>query len=106
MTMADVLALLEALIAGIGLGALFFGGLFWSLRKGLSARIPALWMFASLVLRTSIVLAGFYVVGHGDWHRLLGCLVGFTVARIAAMQLTRRGAALRRQAEAAHASEP
>ena len=42
------------------LGALFFGGLWWTVRKGVSSTQPALWFFGSLLLRTSIALAGFY----------------------------------------------
>ena len=44
------------------LGAIFFGGLWWTVRKGVASRRPALWFLGSLLLRTSIALAGFYVV--------------------------------------------
>ena len=47
------------LVAGVLLGAIFFGGLWWTVRKGVSSKRPALWFFGSLLLRTSIVLAGF-----------------------------------------------
>jgi len=33
-------------------------------------------------VRTIIALAGFYFVSRDNWHRLLGCLVGFVTARI------------------------
>ena len=45
------------------LGAIFFGGLWWTVRRGISSRRPALWFFGSLLLRMSIALAGFYFVG-------------------------------------------
>ena len=64
-----VLAL--ALAAGVLLGAVFFGGLWWTVRKGLSSEQPALWFLGSLLLRTSITLAGFYFVSGGHWERLL-----------------------------------
>ena len=50
-----------ALMAGLLLGAIFFGGLWWTVQKGVSAKNPALWFFGSLLLRMSIALAGFYL---------------------------------------------
>lgn len=76
------------LLAGILLGAIFFGGLWWTVQKGVTARQPALWFSASLLLRTGIVLAGFYLVSGADWKRLLLCLLGFVIARFAVIRLT------------------
>ena len=87
--MNNVLFLALALMAGLLLGAIFFGGLWWTVRKGISSKSPALWFLGSMVLRTGIVLAGFYFVGQGDWHRLVVCLLGFIIARIIVMRLTR-----------------
>ena len=66
-----LLLLALALAAGLLLGAFFFGGLWWTVRKGMSAKRPALWFFGSLLLRMSIALAGFYFVSDGHWDRLL-----------------------------------
>jgi F1F0 ATPase subunit 2 len=77
-----------ALLAGILLGALFFGGLWWTVLKGLSAKRPALLFIASMLVRTSIALAGFYFVSGGDWKRLLACLLGFIIARLIITRLT------------------
>ena len=79
--MSDLLQLVLVLLAGMLLGALFFGGLWWTVLKGLSARQPALWFGVSLLLRTGIVLAGFYFVSSAEWKRLLLCLFGFIIAR-------------------------
>ncbi len=87
--MNDPLSLLLAGVAGLLLGAIFFGGLWWTVRKGLSARQPALWFFGSMLLRMGIALAGFYFVGRGDWRRLLACLLGFVIARFVVTWLTR-----------------
>jgi len=35
--------LILALAAGLVLGAIFFGGLWWTVRKGVSSKYPALW---------------------------------------------------------------
>ena len=60
--MNEPLTLVLALVAGVVLGAIFFGGLWWTVRKGVSSKRPALWFFGSLLLRMSIALAGFYFV--------------------------------------------
>jgi F-type H+-transporting ATPase subunit a len=69
--MNNFLLLALALIAGLVLGAIFFGGLWWTVRKGVFSKSPALWFLGSMLLRMSIVLAGFYFVGGGDWERLV-----------------------------------
>jgi len=87
--MSDSIALTLAWMAGTALGVMFFGGLWWTVRKACSSECPALWFFGSLLLRMSITLAGFYFVSGGDWKRLLLCLLGFTVARLVVTWLTR-----------------
>jgi F1F0 ATPase subunit 2 len=86
---SDGLSLVLALVTGALLGAIFFGGLWWTVRKGFSSEQPALWFFGSLLLRTSITLAGFYFVARGHWERLLVCLLGFVMARLVVTRLTR-----------------
>jgi len=87
--MNELLFLAPALAAGVLLGAIFFGGLWLTVRKGASSNQPALWFFGSLLLRMSIALAGFYFVSGGHWERLLLCLLGFVMARLAVTWLTR-----------------
>jgi len=100
--MNEILTLFLSFMAGGVLGAVFFGGLWWSVRKGVSSKQPALWFFGSLVLRMSIVLAGFYFVSGNRWDRIAACLGGFVLARMAVMQLTRPGE-FRSPREANHA---
>src|SRR5664280_3746105 len=88
MTMNETLTLALALAVGLLLGVIFFGGLWWTVRKGVSSKQPALWFFGSLLVRMSIALAGFYFVGRGHWERLLVCLLGFIVARLIVTRLT------------------
>jgi len=87
--MNETLSLTLALVTGVLLGAMFFGGLWWTVRKGVSSKRPALWFFGSLLLRTSITLAGFYFIARGHWGRLLVCLLGFFIARLIVTRLTR-----------------
>jgi F1F0 ATPase subunit 2 len=87
--MNNIFSLALPLVTGLLLGAIFFGGLWWTVRKGVSAKSPALWFLISMLLRMGIVLAGFYFVGRGDWRRLVSCLFGFIIARLIMMRLTR-----------------
>lgn len=77
------------LTLGIALGALFFGGLWLTVKKAVGSAYTALWFLASSLLRTGLVLAGFYYAADGHWQRLLICLIGFIVARFLALRLTR-----------------
>ena len=78
-----------AWLAGLLLGGIFFGGLWWTVRKSVSSQRPALWLLPSLLLRMSITLAGFYFVSDGHWQRWLLCLLGFIMARLIVTRLTR-----------------
>ncbi|MEP7189346.1 MAG: ATP synthase subunit I [Roseiflexaceae bacterium] len=103
--MNEPVFLMLAFATGVLLGAIFFGGLWWTVQKLVSSKQPALWVFGSLMLRTSITLAGFYAIARGDWERLLACLLGFVIARMIVTRLTRAIDAPANGAhEASHAS--
>jgi F1F0 ATPase subunit 2 len=87
--MSETLNLVLALMAGVSLGALFFGGLWWTIRKSFSSPQPALWFLGSSLLRTMLVLAGFYFIAVGHWRRLLVSLLGFAMARLMVSRLAR-----------------
>ena len=52
--MSDILALALAFLAGALLGVFFFGGLWWTVQKGVTSETPALWFLGSLLLRTGL----------------------------------------------------
>ena len=79
--MNNAVVLIVAWTAGIVLGTIFFGGLWWTIQQGVASRVPALWFLASLVLRMSIAVGGFWFVSGGHWERLLACLVGFVMTQ-------------------------
>ena len=41
---------------------ILFGGLWWTVRKGVASERAALWFFGSMLLRTGAVMLGFYFV--------------------------------------------
>jgi F1F0 ATPase subunit 2 len=86
--MNETLRLMLALATGVLLGAIFFGGLWWTIQKGVSSKWSALWFFGSLLVRTSMVLAGFYFIARGHWQRLIVGLIGFVIARFIVTRIT------------------
>lgn len=88
--MNEPLSLAYAFAAGVLLGAMFYGGLWWTVRRAVSSKRVAPWFLGSLLLRMGMALGGFYLVAAGHWQRLLLCLLGFVLARLAVMWLTRK----------------
>ena len=88
--MNEPLSLVSALVAGVVLGAIFFGGLWWTVRWGMSSKRMALWFLGSMLLRTCMALLGFYFILGGNWTRLLTGLLGFVIARVIVTWLTRK----------------
>ncbi|ARO87906.1 ATPase F0F1 [Nitrosospira lacus] len=79
-----------SLAAGILLGVIFFGGLWWTVRSGISSRQPGLWFIGSMLLRISIVITGFYLLlglPGASWKILLTGLLGFFIVRLIATRL-------------------
>ena len=99
MIMNETFSLVLPLVAGILLGAMFFGGLWLTVQKLISNKLSAFWLLASLLLRMSLASAGFYFVSGGHWQRLLVCLLGFIMARFIVLAVTRT----RLRQEASHA---
>lgn len=74
--------ILAASTIGCLLGAFYFGGLWWTIRRLSVSRQPALLFLASFVIRVSVVLLGIYVISAGQWQRIVACMAGFLIARI------------------------
>ena len=87
--MNDSGTLLLTVLAGGALGAMYFGGLWWTVQRSLASPQPALWVFSSLMVRMALTLAGFYWLGGGRWELMLACLAGFLIARSIVIRVTR-----------------
>ena len=87
--MNEFMSLVFALLAGALLGAFFFAGLWWTVRKMESSKHVALLFLSSMLLRTGIVVLGFYFILGDNWQRLLAGLLGFIIVRIIVTRLTR-----------------
>ncbi len=83
----DWLHLAGAALAGAVLSVVFFGGLAWTVQRGLRSPHPARWFLTSMLARTAIVLAGLWFTAGTDWRKMLAALAGFAVARIIVIRL-------------------
>lgn len=81
--------LIVALIAGLLGGGVFFGGLWFTVKKGLKLANPSLLFLASFFVRSSITLVIFYFAASGSWQRMLMCFAGFLLARYVIMVMTK-----------------
>jgi F1F0 ATPase subunit 2 len=88
--MNNTLFLVMAGAAGLLLGIIFFGGLWWTVQKALSSKRPELWFIGGFIFRTGLVLFGLYVVCGIEWERWLVSLALFIFARFAVLRVTRR----------------
>lgn len=86
--MNETLPLVLSGAAGLVLGVVFFGGLWWTVNRGVSSSWPAVWFLGSFVVRMGVTLAGFYFVSGGHWDRLMLCLLGFLAARFTVTAMT------------------
>jgi F1F0 ATPase subunit 2 len=87
--MSGIGLLLDALLIGTALGTFFFGGLWWTVNRGLTATAPALWFGLSALLRMAVTVAGLYCIARLGLPCLLACLAGMLLARGAVRRLTR-----------------
>jgi len=80
--MTDWPLYLISFIAGLALGIVFFGGLWLTVQKALSAKRPAIWFIGSLLIRSALVIGGLYWATGQQWQRLLVSMSGFILSRI------------------------
>lgn len=86
--MSEITELILALVAGIVLGIMFFGGLWLTVKKGLQSKNSGLIFIVSLAIRMTIMLVSFYYIVQYGWKNVLACLVGFLIARVIIVRLT------------------
>lgn len=96
------LILLLVFAVGLLLGGIFFGGLWWTVRRAMTSPHPTRWFLSSLIVRSGMVIFGFYAIAGQDWQRWLACVVAFMLAR----QLSTRYARPAQLGNTHHAPQP
>jgi F1F0 ATPase subunit 2 len=81
--------LVAALSCGLALGIFVFGGLWWTVRRGLASSSPALWLGFSALLRLAIVFSTFYYMALTGLPSVIACLLGLLAARYAVARVIR-----------------
>jgi len=70
-----------AFITGILLGFVFFGGLYFSVKRMADMKHPAVFMLASLIVRMAILLVGLYLIRGDSFYNIPLALLGIILAR-------------------------
>lgn len=79
--MTSAVDLIPAFGIGLTLGAFFFGGLWWTVRRLTVSPNPTGLLYRSLAIRFGIALTGFYLVMSGGGVRLALAVLGFLAVR-------------------------
>jgi F1F0 ATPase subunit 2 len=87
--MNETMYILIVFICGVILGVFFFGGLWLTVKKGMTSKMPGLLFIASFFIRTLIALVGFYYLSANNWKNMAACLMGFVLARFIIKQYTK-----------------
>ena len=87
--MNEILISIMVFFAGMILGVIFFGGLWFTVKKAMVSQKSALWFLVSFFIRMGITLLGFYYISSGNWKRLLISVLGFVAARFIVVYLTK-----------------
>lgn len=79
---ASIINLTLALLAGSGIGILYFSMLWWTVKELPNVRNKTTWILGTLLVRIASVLFLFYMVMGGKVERLIACMLGFIAMRI------------------------
>lgn len=93
MTDTSVAAVALAAAAGLLIGLLYFGVLWWTVRRMLTARYPAVLVAGSFLVRAALAAAAIVFVAGGRLLPLLATIAGFLAGRTVLIRVV--GAPLR-----------
>ncbi|MGD2084517.1 MAG: ATP synthase subunit I [Chromatiales bacterium] len=87
MSTSDYALITLSAAAGLVLGAVYFLGLWVTVRRLPEAEHPMVLLGISLVTRMSVLLTGLWLIGRdGHWERLVAAMVGVVLARFLVMR--------------------
>jgi len=81
-TMNQPLQLLLAVLAGMAIGVIYFGGLWLTVQRLPRSSKPVRLLLLSAVVRLGLALGGFYLVLRHGWAALLASLAGSVLTRL------------------------
>ena len=80
--MNNILPYLLSTLAGGGLGAIFYLGLWWTVRAVPNSDYPGLLITSSFLVRSALVLGGFFLLVTAHVLYLGAAFAGFLLARL------------------------
>jgi len=80
-------AIVLGALAGLVLGALFYGGLWFTVRRLPASQHPALLALVSFWIRSAIAVAGLVMLAKQGWQCGLAALVTFLLGRVVVARL-------------------
>jgi F1F0 ATPase subunit 2 len=69
-------------VAGLALGALYFTGLWQTVKRMPTSERPLRLMLGSFALRLIVLLTAFFFIMGGHWERLAAAMIGFVTIKI------------------------
>lgn len=69
-------------IGGLFLGSFFYLGLYWTVKKGLTSKRPALLFSLSFFIRSAVLLSGILLLGKGVFINFVACAFGIVFSRL------------------------
>ena len=82
-----IYSLILSFIYGLGVGFIYFGGLWWSLQNITKVAKPGFWLLGSFIIRVIFVLLALALLGLTHWERLIACFSGFLLMRLLLVNL-------------------
>lgn len=80
-----------ALVAGLALGFVYFGGLWLTVRRVPRSRNPQLLVFGSFVLRLGVTVAALVLLARVHWQLALAAMAALVATRIVLVRRLRPG---------------
>jgi F1F0 ATPase subunit 2 len=78
-------------LASIAAGGMFYGGLWYTTGRLVTAKYAAVWVLSSFLIRSAVLVTIFYALAGSDARRWLICAVGMLTARLIAVRWVKRG---------------
>lgn len=77
-------------LAGLLLGLIFFGGLYWSVEKLAQVKNPAILMLLSLLVRMAALMAGFILLFKRSFTEGIAALLGIIFVKFLLIAYSRK----------------
>ncbi len=78
-------------LAAMAAGGMYYGGLWYTTGRLLTAKYAAVWALSSFLIRSAVLLVIFYALAGSDARRWLICSAGMLTARLITAKWAKSG---------------